>query len=66
MAKIVVIKIDQSTLPEDGRKVAWQTYGEIGGPVWFHGTYCAADELFNKDGEKGWTCIYHVFQWKYI
>ena len=59
---ITEIKIDKSTLPDDGKKVRFHLFEK---EEWMEGTYESENELFVHNSRK-WYSIWDVDQWEYI
>jgi len=67
---IIEIKIDRSTLPNDGQKVRWQTQKEINNDnSWREGTFTEGDDNFSvgfEDTTSYWDLVWDVHHWEYI
>lgn len=62
--KIVTVRIDQETLPNNGQKVSWQNIEDHNNKVWKDGFFSLEESLFySKDG-KIWDFAENVIRWK--
>jgi hypothetical protein len=61
----IEVKIDRTTLPEDGQRVTWQKVGED--EEWKEGTFCEGDDIFCvgfEDSASKWDLSWDVIHWK--
>lgn len=70
---MIEIKIDKSTLPEDGQRVRWQTHDDFNKDIWKEGKYSDDDGyglfLYNirEDGSTSdWDLMWNVMHWELI
>jgi len=67
MSRLVEIKIDRSTLPNDGQRVKWQTYEDANKRIWKEGVFSAGEDCFCEgfdDVVRKWDLIWNVFHWR--
>ncbi|MGV3540694.1 MAG: hypothetical protein ACO1OQ_12850 [Rufibacter sp.] len=63
------IKIDVSTLPQDGQRVKWIKVGDEVYPKWKEGEYEAEEQLFVETdpmSDKDFDTAWRVLQWEPI
>ncbi len=61
------IKIDKTTLPNDGQKVKWKTYDDINNETWKEGIFDEQEGMFCvgfNDTTDRWDTIFDVHHWE--
>ncbi len=58
----IEIRIDPSTLPEDGQKIKWQTRVDFNRDIWKEGVFSSGDDHFVVDS-KQWNLVSEVLHW---
>lgn len=65
--KLIELKIDRTTLPEDVQSIKWQTHKDFQTGKWKYGRFKSRDDLFCVgfiDLVDFWNFSWEVFHWK--